>query len=189
MPYQLPPELRTSKLNSLPDDLREIAEAALAEKFDIPEVTIPKKQKAPKKSVSEALKNLNKIADRPRGYPELVTIIVKSDRMMTRPATPMYAIDPRELSMSATVEMERYPYYRQQMVSIPPHMYGEEIVRLLEQHIRDTVRRMEYEGMRLEGTRSAITLVYEGRHSEINSIRDIEEFVMRYRVGDQRGRY
>ncbi len=188
MPYQLPPELRTSKLNSLPDDLREIAEAALAAKFDIPEITV--KKTAPKK---EELRGKKVEADymderRPLGYPEMVTIIVKTDRMMASPVMPMGMYD-GNVSMSAQVEMERYPYYKQQAVSIPPHMYGVEVAELLEKTLRRMLEQMKYEGARMSGGRDCIILGYEGKSMEINSYRDIEEFVMRYRVGDGRGRY
>lgn len=38
MSYQLPQELRTSKLDNLPDGVREVAEELIAKKFDIAEV-------------------------------------------------------------------------------------------------------------------------------------------------------
>lgn len=180
MPYQLPPELRTSKLNSLPDDLREIAEAALAAKFDIPEITV-KKKAAPKKEEPR-----DEPPQRRYDYPDMVTIIIKTDRMMAMPVSP---IDWSTTSASATVNMTRYPYYKQQSVSIPPHIYGNEIAYLIEKQLRQMIDQMRYEGHRIGDGRDCIVLGYEGRSMEINSYRDIEEFVMRYRVGDQRGRY
>lgn len=182
MPYQLPPELRTSKFSSLPDDLREIAEAALAEKFDLPEIVVKKKKKTPPKKREEP----QRADERMRGYyQEMVTIIVKTDRMMAMPISPIVL---GSSSAKATIDMERYPYFKQQAVSIPPHIYGQEVAELIERTLCQMLEQMRYEGMRL-GSRDAIILGYEGQSREINSHRDIEEFVLRNRIGDQRGRY
>lgn len=43
MPIKLPAELKTNKVDTLPDDLRFIAEEMLAKKFDIPEEVPPKR--------------------------------------------------------------------------------------------------------------------------------------------------
>jgi hypothetical protein len=55
MPYQLPPAAQTSKFKSLPDDLKKLAEEALAEKFNLPEVLPAKPKVKREKKVKEAI--------------------------------------------------------------------------------------------------------------------------------------
>jgi hypothetical protein len=180
MPYQLPPELRTSKFSSLPDDLREIAEAALAEKFDIPEIVVEKKKKTPPKPKEEPPRADPRRRDWDDRF-EYVEIVVNTDIKEVR--NPMFAInedfDPRTIVQ--VEEHYRREHYQMMVDQNVPHY---EVVRQIEYNIRKFIDQLRYKGVRTHG----LELWHRGLRMEVNNMRDIEQFVQRSRVGGY-GRY
>ena len=181
MPYQLPPELRTSKFNSLPDDLREIAEAALAEKFDLPEIVVEKKKKTPPKKQEEPQRADKRHIDWDDRF-EYVEIVVQTDiKEVTRP---MFAID-EDFDPRTVVQVEeRYRKEHCQMM-VDQNIPHYEITRQIEYNIRKFIDQLRHRGVRTYGD---IELWHRGLRMPIRNIRDIEEFVQRSRVGGY-GRY
>lgn len=184
MPYQLPPELKTSKLESLPDDLRAIAEAALAKKFDIPEITPAKKKPAPEKPKQKIPEPMD-WDDRF----EYMEIIIATDQREMRP--PMFMVDPERYDPSsmATVQVEesyRVEHYHMMVDQRTPHY---EIARHIETNIHNFVDELRRRGIRINpNSRDALQLKHRGLRMSIMNMRDIEEFVQRSRVGGY-GRY
>jgi len=171
MPYQLPPELRTSKLDSLPDDLRKIAEAALAEKFNIPEIVKPKKEKR-----QEPLPARKRQLDWDERF-EYIEIVLQTD--VRERINPMFMIgddlDPR--SMVQVEERYRREHYQMAVDQNVPHY---EIVKQITHNIHRFMDELRYRGVRTTG---AIELWHRGLRMTVNNIRDVEEFVQRSRVG------
>lgn len=180
MPYQLPPELRTSKLNSLPDDLREIAEAALAAKFDIPEITVAKKKPAPEKKKNPIPEPMD-WDDRF----EYVEIVIQTDEREMVPQPMMWST-----SSSAAAEMQVHTRYKLQhyQMMVDQRVPHYEIVRQIEYQLRKFIDELRYRGVRVPSSPEAIQLWHRGLRMPINNIRDIEQFVQRSRVGGY-GRY
>lgn len=179
MSYQLPPELKTNKFNSLPENLRIKAEAIMAKKFGIPEVIEEKpKQKSNKKypePESYTFDSQYKNGQYPHSGYQTIQVRVETDRM--EPVYPDMGIgaarfDPRDMIRGTT-----RPTFEQNNIVLDDRMpikYKEETINNAIWHV---LRKIEHAGA---GRRTNIILMSSIGTMRIDNRRDIFEFIKRY---------
>lgn len=150
MPYQLPQELKTNKFESLPDDLREMAEALMAEKFDIPEVIKEKKKKVTKKKEPY---------DIDTDYPYTRDHIELEIRLVPR----INPYDPSRPYPNLVHGQRRY---------VPRHIGFSGICEVLNRMIKDGFYKSGYEGREMN-----IEVTVDRRTDRVDSMRDVERLV------------
>lgn len=188
MSYQLPPAAKTSKLMNLPADLLAIAEEALAEKFNLPEIVVEKPKPSPKAQTQKPTTPAGGSewsSHRPGEH--LVTVSVQSREMRARPMEfhqfADLGIDPREamrVQMEQQVRMSDVaePVWYHQTVSIDRRRSGfEETEYILDRTLRELVERVyRQSGGRPRGD---MTMSCDGYTYPIKNRQDITGFIER----------
>lgn len=173
MSYQLPPELKTNKFNSLPENLRIKAEAIMAKKFGIPEVVEAKpKKKYPEPEETPETYNNDRFPS--PGY-QIIQIRIETDHMEpVYPSMDMGAstFDPRDMVRGTTRRA-----YKQNSIILDDRMPVEYKEKSIDNAIWDILRKIEHAGI---GRRYNIILMSNVGTMIVNNRRDIFAFIERY---------
>lgn len=173
MSYQLPPELKTNKFNSLPENLRIKAEAIMAKKFGIPEIVEAKpKKKYPEPEESRQPYDNDRFPS--QGY-QTIRIRIETDRMEpVYPGMDMEAVrfDPRDMIRGT---MRRA--YEQSSIVLDDRMPIEYKEKTIDNSIWHMLRKIEHT---VNGRHNNIILMSSVGTMIINNRQDIFEFIERY---------